>query len=106
MNSFRHSGQSSEDHHALGAEREFRIAARRNKLLGQWAAERLGLDDEATRDYVARVIAADMAAPGHDDVVAAVLSDLRTAGIVCDDEEVRRKLLACESEARAQIAGT
>jgi hypothetical protein len=83
----------------------FRIAARRNRLLGLWAAARLGIaDTDAAEAYARTVVAADFAAPGDADVVAKVLADFDAKGIAVTEAEVRAALARAASEARAQLA--
>lgn len=78
----------------------FKATARRNKLLGQWAAERLGLSGAAADDYVKTVVRADFEKPGDEDVIAKVAADL--AGKV-SDAEIRMKLHGLMADAIAQI---
>jgi hypothetical protein len=58
----------------------FRIAARRNNLLGLWAAERLGKSGVEAENYARSVVLADLEEPGHDDVVSKIMRDLETTG--------------------------
>jgi hypothetical protein len=85
-------------------ELSFRITARRNKLLGLWAAQRLGIPDgEAANTYAMSVVAADFQAPGDDDVVAKVQGDLAEKGITVTEAEVRAELTRAAAEARKQL---
>jgi hypothetical protein len=84
----------------------FRIVARRNRLLGLWAAERMGLPvGEAADAYAKTVVSADFEAPGDDDVVRKVTGDLEAGGVAATEAEVRAELARVGEEARRQLAG-
>ena len=70
----------------------FRIAARRNNLLGLWAAERLGKSGADAEDYARSVVTADLEEPGHEDVVRKIMHDFATAGHPAQEIEVREML--------------
>lgn len=83
----------------------FRTAARRNRLFGLWAANRLGLPDgDAAEDYARAVIAADFAAPGDDDVIAKVRGDFAAAHVDISEAELQAALARAATEARKQLA--
>ena len=86
---------------ALDEELKFKAEARRNKLLGLWAAELLGKSDPAA--YAADVIAADFEEAGHEDEVRKIRTDFDAAGIAQTDEQIRVKMLELLSEAVTQI---
>ena len=87
-----------------GQELAFRITARRNRLLGLWAAERLGLPvGEPTEAYAKTVVAADFQAPGDDDVIEKVRGDLVAQGIEITEAEVRAELTRAAAQAREQL---
>ncbi|HEU5481563.1 MAG TPA: DUF1476 domain-containing protein [Sphingomicrobium sp.] len=81
----------------------FRIVARRNRLLGEWAARKLGLSEEETASYAKDVVRADFEEAGDEDVVRKVLGDLIAGGIDVDDTEIREALSHKLVEARRQI---
>ena len=83
----------------------FRIQARRNKLLGQWAAERMDLDSAETESYARSVVQAEFEEAGDEDVIRKVLGDLLMAGLDVTDAEVRKALEAKAVEARRQLLG-
>lgn len=85
------------------AELEFRIVARRNKLLGLWAAGLLGLDDEAAATYAEAVIHADFVEAGHEDVFRKVMGDLTDGKVAVTEVEVRAAMAAKLVEARHQL---
>src|SRR3546814_14410056 len=79
-------------------ELQFKIIARRNRLVGVWAAEKMGLTPEETDAYAKAVVQADFEAAGDEDVIRKVLGDLTSAGVAADDSLVRTAL-----EAKAEI---
>jgi len=68
----------------------FKATARRNKLLGLWAARKLGKSDAEAEAYARAVVVADFEQPGDDDVVRKVINDLHAAGLSTDESEPRR----------------
>jgi hypothetical protein len=84
-------------------EMQFRITARRNRLLGEWAAERMGLTPEETDAYRKAVVQADFEEAGDEDVIRKVVGDLTSAGIETDEAEVRTAMADKAIEARRQI---
>lgn len=84
-------------------EMAFRITARRNRLLGQWAAERMGLTPAETDAYARAVVQADFEEAGDEDVIRKVLGDLTAAGVEVDEPTVRRALEDRQVEARRQL---
>lgn len=81
----------------------FRIIARRNRLLGEWAARQMGLSDEETASYAKDVVRADFEEAGDEDVIRKVLGDLTSAGLEVSDTEIREALGHKMIEARRQI---
>ncbi|KIC44330.1 aldolase [Ruegeria sp. ANG-S4] len=81
-------------------EMQFKAQARCNKLLGLWAAEKLGKSGGDAEDYAKTVVIADMEEAGHEDVVRKVSGDL---GSLSSAEEIRAKMAELLPEAKAQI---
>lgn len=81
----------------------FRIVARRNRLLGEWAARKMGLSEEETAAYAKDVVRADFEEAGDEDVVRKVLGDLTAVGIEIGDDEIREALTHKLVEAKRQI---
>ncbi len=81
----------------------FRVIARRNRLLGGWAARLMGLSDAEADAYAKDVIRADFEEAGDEDVIRKVLGDLTAAGIDTDETKIREALAHKEAEARRQI---
>ncbi|MBV5266434.1 DUF1476 domain-containing protein [Pinisolibacter aquiterrae] len=73
-------------------ELQFKAAARRNKLLGLWAAEKMGIAGDAAADYAKTVVEADLAEAGDADVLAKVLADLKAAGAEQSEHQIRRTM--------------
>jgi hypothetical protein len=82
----------------------FKANARRNKLLGLWAAELMGLAGAAAEDYARTVVASDFEKSGDEDVFAKVRKDLDAKGVAQSDHQLRRKMDELLDEAKAQIA--
>jgi len=77
---------------ALDEEMKFRATARRNKLLGQWAAEKLGLSGAEAEAYVKAVVAADFEEAGDDDVFRKVRKDFDAKKVEQSDHQIRRTM--------------
>ena len=88
---------------ARDEEMQFRITARRNRLLGEWAARQMGLSETESETYAKDVIRADFEEAGDSDVIGKVLGDLTGAGVECDEDKIREALRHKEVEARRQI---
>ncbi|MGA0543879.1 DUF1476 domain-containing protein [Brevundimonas sp. VNH65] len=88
---------------ALDEEQEFRAIARRNKLLGLWAAEKMGLSPESAEDYARAVVRADFEQPGDEDVFRKVAGDFKGSGLTVSEGEIRSKMDELASVARDQI---
>jgi len=84
-------------------ETQFKITARRNKLLGLWAAEQMGLGEADADVYAKEVVVADFEEAGDDDVLRKVLSDLADKGVGLDKKAVRKEMDALLATAREQI---
>ena len=103
MTDFRDREKGEERKFAMDAETAFRVAARRNRLLGHWAAEKMGLSPEETEAYAKAVIQADFEEAGDEDVIRKVLGDLVAAGCDVNDADVRTALDEKSVEARRQL---
>jgi hypothetical protein len=91
-----------ENKFAHDEELQFKISARRNKLVGMWAAGLMGLTTEEADAYAKSVVQADFEESGDEDVVRKLLGDLTSAGVEADDQMVRAAMDAQMSEARRQ----
>jgi hypothetical protein len=101
MTTFDERKDSFEKKFALDEEQKFRAEARRNRLLGLWAAEKLGKAGDEAAAYANQVIAADFERAGDGDVLDKVSRDLADAGI--SEQQVREKMLDLLSVAVEQI---
>ena len=88
---------------AHDAELLFKITARRNRLIGLWAAEQMGLTAAEADAYAKAVVQADFEESGDDDVVRKLVGDLTSAGVETDAATVRAALEAKTVEARRQL---
>lgn len=104
MSGFDERKKGQEAKFAFDAEMKFRAEARRNKLLGLWAAELMSLEAEAAKAYAAEVVAADFQEAGDEDVFRKVAGDLKAKGIAVSDDVIREKMLSLIAVAGEQIA--
>ncbi len=105
MTDFSDRQKGEEAKYARDEEMEFRIAARRNKLLGHWAAEKMNLTEEETDAYAKAVVQADFEEAGDEDVIRKLLGDLTAAGVDVDEAGVRAALEEKSVESRRQLMG-
>lgn len=105
MTSFDEREKSFEKKFALDQELKFKAEARRNKLLGEWAAGKLGLSGEAVTEYVKAVRKADLAEKGDEDVFRKVRKDFDDKGVAVSDQELRKAIHDLLAAAVAQIEG-
>ena len=103
MSTFDDRERAEEARYALDQETQFKINARRNKLLGLWAADLLGLKDADAEAYAKTVVIADLEEAGDDDVVRKVRGDLEKAGIARTDNQIREEMARLLPVARGQI---
>ena len=88
----------------LDAQKKFKFTAIRNKNLGKWAAEQLGLENSKVEDYIDEVIMADFNEPGYEDVIKKILNDFKEAKINISFSEIEEKLFKYEKEATDKIS--
>ena len=103
MTTFDDRERAFETKFARDEEMAFRVVARRNKLLGQWAAGLMKLTPEETEAYSRAVIQAEFEEAGDEDVVRKLLGDLTAAGVDVDEAMVRKALDDQAVEARRQL---
>jgi hypothetical protein len=92
MNSMRDRQEGFEKKFALDEESKFKAMARRNKLLGLWAADLLGKGGAEAEAYAKEVVRADFDEPGDDDVLRKVHADLEGAGVARSEEQIRGRM--------------
>ena len=103
MTQFDDRQRAFESKFAHDEEMKFRITARRNRLLGEWAARQMGLSEAETEAYAKDVVRSDFEEAGDHDVVRKVLGDLTGAGIHIEETAILEALGHKEVEARRQI---
>lgn len=103
MTTFDDRERAFENLYARDQEMQFRIIARRNKLLGHWAAKLMGLTDVEAESYAKDVVRADFEEAGDEDVIRKLIGDLTSAGVECDDSRIREALAHKTVEARRQL---
>ena len=106
MSQFDDRERAFEAKYARDEDMQFRIIARRNRLLGEWAARLMGLTEAEAESYAKDVIRSDFEEAGEQDVIRKVLGDLTAAGVDCDEDKVVEALRNKEVEARRQIIET
>jgi hypothetical protein len=103
MTTFDDRERAFENMYARDQEMQFRILARRNRLLGAWAANLMGLTDVEAESYAKDVVRADFEEAGDEDVIRKLLGDLTSAGVECDEARIRQALEHKTVEARRQL---
>ena len=103
MTTFEDREKGFERKFAHDEELKFKATARRNKLLGLWAAEQLGLSGDEAQAYAREIVKADLAEPGEEDVFRKVRSDFDAKGIAESDHQIRRVMGELMAAAVSQI---
>jgi len=103
MTTFDDRERAFENMFAHDQEMLFRITARRNRLLGEWAAAKMGLTPEETDAYAKAVVQADFEEAGDEDVIRKIVGDLTSAGVETDEPTVRAALEEQAVVARRQL---
>ena len=101
MSSFDDREKSFEKKFAHDEELQFKISARRNKYLGQWASQILGYDQEKENEYIQSVIKADFEEAGDEDVFRKIKADLKDYNIL--DEEIRKQMDELNEKAKSEF---
>ena len=103
MTTFDDRQRGFETQFAREEEMAFRVTARRNRLVGQWAAQKMGLTEEETDAYAKAVVQADFEEGGDEDVMRKLMGDLTAAQVDVDEASVRRALEDALVTARRQL---
>ena len=103
MTSFGDREKAFEDKFKHDQELQFKVEARRNKLLGLWVAELMGRAGDDAASYAKDVIASDFEEPGDGDVVRKVMGDLEKAEIEMSEQRLRKKMEEFMVEAKQQV---
>ena len=102
---FRQREMSEEAKFKLDEELRFKAEARRNKLLGLWAAAKMGMDEAEALAFAREVVTADLEEPGDGDVVRRVLREFAARGAPVGEDEVRAEMARLYALAMEQLAG-
>ena len=103
MTTFDKREEGFEKKFAHDEELRFKANARRNKLLGLWAAEKLGVSGDAANVYAKEVVMADFEEAGEEDVFKKVRKDFDAKGIAQSDQDIRRAMVDLMEKAIAEI---
>jgi hypothetical protein len=107
MSSFDKREEGFERKYALDEEQKFKAEARRNKLLGLWVAEKLGITGDEANAYAKEVVAADFEEAGDADVMRKVVKDLGAKNVAITEQQIRVKMDELMAQAVMQVkAGT
>ena len=101
MSSFEEREKSFEKKFAHDEELQFKVSARRNKYIGEWASKILGYNSDQEKEYILSVIKADFAEAGDEDVFRKVKADLKNHNIL--DEEIRKKMDELNEKAKSEF---
>jgi hypothetical protein len=104
MSGFDDRRKGQEGKFAHDAELRFKAEARRNKLLGLWAAEHMGLSEEHAKEYAAEVVASDFEEAGDEDVFRKIAGDLKAKGASVSEDMIRKKMVELVQVARDQVS--
>ena len=103
MSSFDDRERAEEAKYALDQNTQFKVMARRNKLLGLWAADLLGLTGPDAEAYAKAVVLSDLEEAGDDDVFRKVRGDFDTGGVDRSDSRIRQQMAELMPVAREQV---
>jgi hypothetical protein len=103
MTTFDDRERAFENRYARDQELQFKITARRNRLLGEWAARLMGLTEAEADAYAKEVVRADFEEAGDEDVIRKLIGDLTSAGVETDEVKIREALEHKNVEARRQF---
>lgn len=103
MTDFSDRQRAEEAKFAMDNETAFKVAARRNRLLGEWAAGEMKLTQEEADAYKKAVVQADFEEAGDEDVIRKLLGDLTASETDISESDIRAKLEECAVEARRQL---
>jgi hypothetical protein len=103
MSEFNKREEGFERKFALDEEQKFRAEARRNRLLGLWAAEKLGITGDAATAYAKEVVAADFEEAGDGDVLRKVMGDFTAKNVDVTEQAIRAKMSELIAVAAAEV---
>ena len=100
MNKFDEREKSFEKKFQMDEELQFKIAARSNKYLGEWASSMLGKNEEETKNYIQEIIKSDLEEAGQEDVFRKIKKDFQAASISIEETEIRNQIEKALSRAK------
>jgi hypothetical protein len=106
MTTFDKREEGFEKQFAHDEELRFKAIARRNKMLGKWAAERLGLSGAEAEAYAKEVVMADFEEAGDEDVLRKIHADFEINGVKVSDADIRQQMHALLAQAIAEVKAT
>ena len=92
MNKFNEREKSFEKKFQIDDELQFKIAARSNKYLGEWASLKLGKNEEEKKNYIQEIIKSDLEEAGQEDVFRKIKKDFQVASIIVEETEIRDQM--------------
>ena len=101
MNKFDERQKSFEKKFAHDEELQFKVSARRNKYIGQWASKILGYNEDQEKEYIQAVIKADFQEAGDEDVFRKIKADLKDHNV--SDEDIRNKMKEFDEKAKSDF---
>ena len=101
MNTFDERKKSFEKKFAHDEELQFKVSARRNKYIGEWASKILGYNSDQEKEYIQSVIKADFEEAGDEDVFRKIRNDLKNHNIA--DEDIRKKMNELYEKAKSDF---
>ena len=103
MSTFDEREKGFEKKYEKDQELQFKAQARRNRLLGLWAAELMGMTGDSADAYAKEVVKADFEKPGEEDVFDKIMGDLKAKGVTQSEHQVRRKMEELLGVAKQQL---
>ncbi len=100
MNKFDEREKSFEKKFQMDEELQFKIAARSNKYLGEWASLKLGKNEEEKKNYIQEVIISDLQEAGQEDVFRKIKKDFQATSITVEETEIRDQMEKALSRAK------
>ena len=92
MSKFDEREKSFEKKFQMDEELQFKVSARSNKYLGEWAGEKLGKNNEETKQYIQEIIKSDLEESGQEDVFRKIQKDFKIASIEIQEDEIRKQM--------------
>ncbi len=103
MTTFDGREKAAEQKYKMDQETEFKITARRNKLLGLWVAKQLGWNSKKSEEYATAVVMADFQKPGDDDVIEKVMADCKQYKLSMSESALRKQMQDLRQLAKQQV---